>query len=57
VVVPKDISQIVNIVQNETAIKSCAYWISLKGRQDTNNNETSAIEIPKENVLTSQVLK
>ncbi|GAA6622664.1 DUF4365 domain-containing protein [Scytonema sp. NUACC26] len=57
VVVPKDMSNVINIVQNETLVKSCAYWISLKGRQDTTNNETITIEIQKDNVLTSQVLK
>ncbi len=57
VVVPKDLSNVINILQNETFVKSCAYWTSLKGRQDTSNDETITIEIPKENVLTSQVLK
>ncbi len=56
VIVPKDMSSIINILQNETFVKSCAYWISLKGREDTNNDETITIEIPRDNVLTSQVL-
>ncbi|RUS92780.1 hypothetical protein DSM106972_098300 [Dulcicalothrix desertica PCC 7102] len=37
-------------------VKSCAYWISLKGRQDTKNDKTVTIEIPGENVLTPDVL-
>ncbi|KYC35953.1 hypothetical protein WA1_48970 [Scytonema hofmannii PCC 7110] len=56
-VVPKDLSNVIKILQNETFVKSCAYWTSLKGRQDTSNDETITIEIPKENVLICQVLK
>ena len=59
VTVPTQIEDYVNILdlQNETLVKSCAYWISLKGRQDTKNDKTITIDIPRENVLTPDVLK
>lgn len=56
VIVPKEMLNIINILQNETFVKSCAYWISLKGRENTDNDERITIEIPKENILTPQVL-
>lgn len=58
VTVPTQIEGYVNILdlQNETLVKSCAYWISLKGRQDTKNDKTITIDIPEKNVLTPDVL-
>lgn len=38
-------------------IKKCAYWISLKGREDTDNIESISIRIPKENLLTKDSLR
>lgn len=38
-------------------ITKCAYWISLKGREDTDNTETIRIQIPAANVLSDQTLK
>lgn len=57
VTVPTQIEDYVNILdlQNETLVKSCAYWISLKERQDTKNDKTITIDIPRKNVLTPDV--
>lgn len=38
-------------------IKKCAYWISLKGRPDTDNTEKISIRIPAKNILTQDSLK
>ena len=38
-------------------IKKCAYWTSLKGREDTDNAEKISIRIPAENLLTKDSLK
>lgn len=38
-------------------IKKCAYWISLKGRNDTDNKETVSIDLPAGNMLTKESLK
>lgn len=38
-------------------ITKCAYWISLKGREDTNNSGTIRIHIPADNVFSEQTLK
>jgi Domain of unknown function (DUF4365) len=59
VTMPTQIADCVNILdlQNETLVKSCAYWISLKGRQETKNDKTITIEIPRGNVLTPDVIR
>jgi hypothetical protein len=38
-------------------IKKCAYWISLKGKPDTDNTDKISIRIPAENLLTKDSLK
>ena len=38
-------------------IKKCAYWISLKGREDTENQESITINIPADHQLTKDSLR
>lgn len=38
-------------------ITKCAYWMSLKGQERTENTGTKTIVIPKENILTPEALK
>ncbi len=38
-------------------ITKCAYWISLKGREDTENKHTININIPSDHILTKESLK
>ena len=41
---------------DELIVRKCAYWISLKGLEKTNNNGTKRIIIPKENVFSPDAL-
>ena len=34
-----------------TILRKCAYWISLKGMQETLNTSTVTINIPRQNLL------
>lgn len=43
--------------QDWLKITKCAYWISLKGRPETNNTNTVTIEIPATNVLNKESLR
>ncbi len=38
-------------------IKKCAYWISLKGLEETSNSETITIKLPVDHILTKESLK
>lgn len=57
VTVPRDINDWLSIAKGETLVQSCAYWISLKGREVTENKTNVTIDIPTSNVLTPTVLK
>jgi hypothetical protein len=57
VLVPSDISEWLNISEEETLMKKCGYWISLKGWPETNNNRTITIDIPRSNLFTPSALK
>jgi len=59
VVVPKDVIDwiIISELDQETLLKKCAYWISLKGEQETTNTRQKTIEIPLRNIFTPDSLK
>ena len=59
VLLPKDIDDwvVINDKKQETLIKKCAYWISLKGRNPTKNTKNIRIKIPLTNLLTPKSLK
>lgn len=50
--VPKDTNNWVKITQQESIIKKCAYYISLKGFPKSNNANTVRIKIPIVNLVT-----
>ncbi|BAY96093.1 hypothetical protein NIES37_00190 [Tolypothrix tenuis PCC 7101] len=56
ILVPDDINGWLNISENETLMKKCGYWISLKGQPKTNNNSTITIDIPRINLFTPSAL-
>jgi hypothetical protein len=57
VLVPRDINGWINISEEETLMKKCGYWISLKGKPKTDNNSTITIDIPRQNILTPSAMK
>ncbi|MBO1056255.1 MAG: DUF4365 domain-containing protein [Dolichospermum sp. JUN01] len=58
VLVPSDITGWINISEEETLMKKCGYWISLKGRPESNKNKEDkiTIDIPRQNILTPSAL-
>lgn len=38
-------------------VTKCAYWVSLKNNQPTNNGSSITVVIPKENILSCECLK
>lgn len=55
-VFPKDRSLWAEVGENETIIKKCAYWCSLRGMPEVDNKSTVRIEIPEEQLLTPEEL-
>ncbi|MEQ9236732.1 DUF4365 domain-containing protein [Coleofasciculus chthonoplastes] len=56
VVVPKSIEKWINISEEETLMKKCGYWTSLKNRPSTQNTETITVKIPRMNLFTPSSL-
>lgn len=54
---PREEAQWIEQTTDWLKIKKCAYWISLKGKADTDNTEIISIKIPAENLLTKDSLK
>jgi hypothetical protein len=52
VLVPDEISDWINISEEETLMKKCGYWVSLKGRPLTTNTTTISVELPRCNLFT-----
>lgn len=60
VIVPEHINdwiQVNNQPEIATIIRAAAYWLSLKGKEPTNNKNTKTVEIPLNNRLTPAMLK
>ncbi|MCP3779811.1 DUF4365 domain-containing protein [Paenibacillus sp. MZ03-122A] len=56
-VLPKDQDQWLNITEDGTILKNCAWWYSLKGMEPTKNANTVRVSIPKEQLLTEVSLR
>ncbi len=52
VLVPDEISAWINISEEETLMKKCGYWVSLKGKPVTTNTTTITVELPRHNLFT-----
>jgi hypothetical protein len=57
VLVPEQIDDWVAVKTEETILKKCAYWFSLRGMEDTKNQNTVRVKIPLSNLITPDSLK
>ena len=53
---PSDKRDWISYSIEELIFRKCAYWVSLKGREKTDNNGTKRIIIPKNNVFSPEAL-
>jgi hypothetical protein len=57
VLVPEILENWIGITEPETTtVRKCAYWLSLKGREETSNTENITVHIPRSNLLTPEAL-
>lgn len=54
---PKDSSQWVSVGNEETALRKCAWWCSLKGLPEVGNSDRVTVAIPANQQLTPEVLE
>jgi hypothetical protein len=61
VLVPREVTDWINISEEKIVMKKCGYWASLKGMPPTTNQETVTVELPRVNLLTpdnlTQIMK
>lgn len=53
---PKEREQWINVTENNTILKHCAWWCHLRGKEPTNNCSSKTIEIPRNQILTVEAL-
>ena len=54
---PTDEDLWLNISENETNLKYCGYWVSLRGKPESANKRTERIYIPKDQIFTASALE
>ncbi|MGL6343420.1 MAG: DUF4365 domain-containing protein, partial [Waterburya sp.] len=54
VLVPQNLNEWININNEQTVMKKCAYWISLKGSKPSSNKNIITVKIPKNNIITPE---
>ncbi len=55
--VPPDVENWLDITEEETKIRKCAYWLSLAGEAATDNKGTISVHIPRKNLLTPEAVQ
>lgn len=53
---PSDEGQWLNLTEDQIILRRCAYWYSVLGSPETNNNSTVRIRIPRANLFTVDAL-
>lgn len=54
---PKDEHRWMTITENELVLRHRAYWLNLKGHEETNNQSSATVQIPRENLFNVEVLQ
>lgn len=49
VVVPVNVAEWLEMDHESTTVRRCAYWLSLRGEQPTNNDFTKTVHLPRAN--------
>lgn len=49
---PEDASEWLNVNSEQLILKKCAYWVSLRGAEDSTNESGQTIYLPKKQMLT-----
>jgi Domain of unknown function (DUF4365) len=57
VVVPENLADWIEQSEQEMLIKSCAYWVSLRGLPATQNIKSVTVELPRSNLFTVKAIE
>ncbi|MEG1312613.1 MAG: DUF4365 domain-containing protein [Romboutsia sp.] len=53
---PKDKAKWINVTKDKTELTKCAWWCSLKGKEETNNSSSKTIYIDENQIFDSEVI-
>ena len=53
---PSDVSQWLEHSDEQLSLRKCAYWVSLRGAPETNNESGATVKIPKKQVFNAETL-
>ena len=53
---PKESDQWMTISEDETALRKCCYWLLFFNKQESTNNDSITVKIPRDQILTPQVI-
>lgn len=56
VIVPDVLSDWMQVDQSQMILRRCAYWVSLKGKEPSNNSTKVSVHLPRTNLLTPDSL-
>ena len=56
VLVPDDEAEWLHQSEEELSLRRCAYWVSLRGLDDTNNRRSISIRLPRQNLFSTEGL-
>ena len=57
VLIPKDVNEWLSQSEESLCIKKCAYWLSLRGQPQKEEQLTITVEIPRQNIFSPDALK
>lgn len=57
VCVPEDYDDWAEQTEDQLCLRHCAYWLSLAGKPETENDSTVTVHIPRKNVFSVDFLK
>jgi hypothetical protein len=57
VTVPDDIGDWIDQSEQQLIIRHCGYWVSLKGRPDTDNTECITVQVPRSQIFSPNALR
>ena len=57
VLVPPKVEDWLQQSESELCLKRCAYWVSLRGQPESNNQSTVTVYLPRQNIFSVDTLK
>jgi hypothetical protein len=57
VTLPTDMEEWFSLTAEQLVLKRCAYWITLAGQPESDNEKSVTVSVPRENLLTAEALQ